>query len=356
MRNPKVMLLGGILALLVGVVVWRWVSGWGLITMDYTDVPLSKVLKKMEWQGGVKIATNADLATPVTVQFSRTPLADAIDTLAVRLDGDVRLAYIAAPDKKKISEVIAAFSTNAGPGDWTVYSGGFGGGGGGPMGVSDTIVDTRKVDWNVSDTGDKTLQALFQQGAAKTGALFATPKDWNPTLNRLPSGGKTGQVAASLVKSANGTISELYLITVRPPRPEGERNADNNNSGEGGPQRWESQRTALSPSRGNRGQGNPEWMAERMKNQIAQLPPEERAAAQKDFDEMRAFWESVRNLSEDERRAKIQEMMSRPEVQEKMEERMAARDAKRTPAQREKRMKQYLERKQAAKNGGQKPS
>ena len=221
------------------------------------------------------------------------------------------------------------------------FGGGFGGGG-------ETEVDPRRIEWTISASTDQNLQTLLQQGAQKTGALFATPEAWNPSVNRLPAAGKTGQVASRLVKSARGQMHELFLITVRPPRPEGERAA-----GERGPDRWEG-RTVLSAGRGNRN-ANPEWMAERVQAQIAQLPAEERADAQKQFDEMRQFWQSVRALPEEERRAKMEELMNNPEVQARMEERMAARDARRSPQQREQRMRRYVDRKQQAKQASANP-
>lgn len=342
MRNPKALLFAGVLAICATVVIWRWISGWGLVTIRAEKTPLSKVIKSIERQGGVRIVTNADPATPVTLYLDRAPVFEAIDTLAIRVDGDARLAFIAAPDRKQIADVLAAFTTGANPGGWTVLSAGFGGGG--MMNSGETVIDPRQINWKMSDVPDRNLQTILNQGAQKTGALFATPKAWNPLIGRLPAAEKAGKMAAAAVSAAKGKLEEIFLLTIRPPRPEGERNAGEG----GGPGRWESQLTVLSPARGNR--GNPEWMAERAQAQIALLPPAERQEARSQFDEMRKFWESVRNLPEEERRAKMEELMSRPEIQEKMEERMAQRDSKRTPEQREQRMRRYIERKNQMKN------
>ena len=130
MRNPRVLLLAGAIALFSSVVIWRWMSGRGLVTINATNVPIFKVIKSIESQGGVKIVTNADPATPVTLYLKRVPVYEAMDTLAIRADGDVRLAYIAAPDKKQIADVLTAFASGANPGGWAVLSAGFGGGGG----------------------------------------------------------------------------------------------------------------------------------------------------------------------------------------------------------------------------------
>ncbi len=347
MFNSRVLLLAGVAALLAVVMIWKWVAGWGLVTVNVHDAPLAGVIKSIERQGGVKISTNADPATPVTMLVEKARAHEAIDTLAIAIDGDARLAYVAAPGDRQIKDVLDAFARGANPGGWTVFSGGFGGRGGGggrdqggggfggwaPAG--DTLTDPRVIVWTPSDTEDKSLQAILSQGSQKTGALFAVPQDWNPVVGRLPGEGRTGKVTVSIVRSAKGSVRELFLLTVQPPRPQ--------TAGNDG----EFTRTVFTPQRG--GQRNPEWMAERAKAQIAALPEDQRADARKQMDEMRAFWESVRNLPEEERRAKMEEMMSRPEVRERMEERMNARDAKSPPQKREDRMRRYLDRKEQMK-------
>jgi len=94
---------------------------------------------------------------------------------------------------------------------------------------------------------------------------------------------------------------------------------------------------------------NPEWIAQRTEAMIAQLPPAEQPAAKADFDAMRKVWEEVRALPEDQRREKMADIFSRPEVQDRLAEREAARDARRSPEQREQRMKKYVERKKQMK-------
>lgn len=382
MLNNRVLLLAGVAALLAVVMIWKWVAGWGYVTVNVHDAPLAKVIESIESQGGVKIRTNADPATPVTMLVERVPAYEAIDTLAIAIDGDARLAYVAAPSDRQIKDVLAAFSGGNNPGGWAVFSGGFGGrgggggrdqaggqarepgtprpertaepqqagpnrdqGGGGGFGggwvpTGDTLTDPRVIVWAPSDSEDKSLQAILNQGSQKTGALFAVPQDWNPVVGKLPGEGRTGKVTVSIVKSAKGSVQELFLLTVQPPRPQTAGNDA------------EVTRTVFAPQRG--GQRNAEWMAERVRAQIAALPPEQRADAQKQMDEMRAFWESVRNLPEEERRAKMEEMMNRPEVQERMEERMNARDAKSPPQKREDRMRRYLDRKNQMKGNSSK--
>ncbi|WP_227645828.1 hypothetical protein, partial [Klebsiella pneumoniae] len=75
------------------------------------------------------------------------------------------------------------------------------------------------------------------------------------------------------------------------------------------------------------------------------------ADARKQVDEMTAIFAAIRALPEDQRRAKFEEVMNRPDVQEKMEERMNTRDYKKTPAQREARFRTYINNKANAGGG-----
>ena len=369
MGKVRVFVFIGLTVGIVAVLIGRWIAGWGLVTVDVADVPLSRVIRTIERQGGITIRTNADPATPVTMLVERVSAYEAVDTLATAIDAALRLAYVAAPSESQIRDVLTAYSSGSNPGGWTVFSGEFGRWGSPPRGqdrptargagdaganrprgpqgrrgggfegggdwTPGSGTDPRLLTWKPSESEDKSLQALLDQGSQKTGALFAVPEDWNPVIGRLPQEGRTGKVAVSLVKNAQGSVREIFLLTVQPPRPQTAQ------GGEGG--RREFTRTVFTPRRG--GPTNPEWIAERAQAQIAALPVDQRAVAQKERDEMRAFWESVRNLPEAERLAKIEEMMNDPAVQEKMEERRNARDAKTPPQRREDRMRRYLDRK-----------
>ena len=341
MRNLRIVLLVGTMALFGGVLLWRWVTEWGFVTLNYSNAPLSNVIGSIENQGRVKISTNADPTTPVTIRLKRATVFEALDTLAVRIDGDMRLAYIGAPSGEQIAEVLAAFASGSVPGDWVVFFFGLGRG----MVLGDgSVFDPRLIEWRITRTADNTLQALLNQGAQKTGALFAVPNEWNPVLSELPSPGKIGKVAADLARTVKGEMREIFLLIVRPPRPEGDRYTGNGpprETGETAPAG-----TVFSARRAGRDGENPEWVAERAKAHIVMLPKEQQVKAQKYFDEMQAFWQSVRDLPEQERREKIEEQMSRPEFQEMMEERAAARDANSTPQQREQRYRNYIKRKE----------
>jgi len=61
-------------------------NNWGLVTVNVTDAPLSKVIRAIEWQGWVKIYTNLPPDTKVTMYVDHVPVAEAMETLAVNVD------------------------------------------------------------------------------------------------------------------------------------------------------------------------------------------------------------------------------------------------------------------------------
>ena len=335
MRNLRIAGLFVLVASLMGVLAWRWISQRGLVTLNYTNAPLAEVIRSIERQGMVEIHTNADLALLVTLRLTRAPVFEALEILAVRIDAEARLAYIAAPTGGQISEVLAAFGGGTRPDGWAVFSPGFAG----RLLLGETaLLDPRKIEWKVSADTDKSLQAFLDQGAQKTGAIFAVPVNWNPTVAAVPPAGKVGKVTADLLRTAHGQVREVFLLTIDARRENPPVPAESSEQHGG---------SVFSAPR--RGQENPEWTAERASARIAALPVENQAEARKRFDDARAFWEAMRGLPDEERRIKIEEYMSQPEVQLRMEERAALREARQTPEQREQRYRNYIQRKEQIK-------
>jgi hypothetical protein len=187
------------------------------------------------------------------------------------------------------------------------------------------------------------LPALLEEAAQKTGVLLAAPTDWKPSASAPPAGPIT-KTALRLFRDAGGVSREVFLLRVRPSRDDG----DWDGGGRGGS--W------IGSGGGERGGGSMrapgygQRTEERVEAQIALLPKNEQEKARADARLMRQFWQEVRDLPEDQRRAKAQEFFNRPEVAERMDERRMAREAKMTPQQRVERAQRYFQRKQAAKS------
>ncbi len=412
--------LAALIVLIAGIIVWRLFFVHDGVTLDFDNVPASKVVKSLEHQTGIQLVTNADLTKPMSIHIRKAPTFEAINTVAIRLGGDARLAYIAAPDSRKLAEAIASYETGSNPGGWTAFTG-FGGGGGGPRGpqadgaqpggqpggpgaqpgnpplpdpaganrpprgnrngggpsdtaggpgggnpggggpgggnfggfggpggmggLTDGLIDPRLVLWKYSIEEDKSLQSTLYQGSVKTGALFASPVDWNPVVTGLPSSARVTDMAQAIAKASKGKVAEVFLVYVRPDAPPG---GDEEGS------RWRPPVTIFTPAPGGpvgpARPFRPEWLTERTENQIALLPPDQKAQVQKDMEEMRAFRDSLRGLSEEERRAKMEEFFNRADVQERMDERASQRESQSSPQQREARFRNYVQRREAAKS------
>lgn len=337
MSRSKILVSVAAVLVLVAAIRVFWPDG--TISVDFTDAPLSKVTASIERQGRVKIVTNVPPETPVTLRLVRAPLMEALDTLAVRIDAELRPTVLIAPSKERLAEGLALFQTNPRPEKWKIASapGGF-------SLVATTPVDARRIAVTFEPAEHNDLQSALRQISIKSGLLTAVPDDWNPPIATSLRPASASEMLRTLTASSKSETVEVFLLLTG----RGERGGEGTGRPPGGE----------GPGRmggGPRGDVNPQWTEARVQATIAQLPPEERPAAQADVDTMRAIWKEVSALPEDQRREKMAEIFSRPEVQERMEERQAARDAKRTPEQRERRMKDYIARKKQAQAAGAQP-
>ncbi|GAB4171073.1 MAG: hypothetical protein Fur0032_10140 [Terrimicrobiaceae bacterium] len=305
---------------------WRLLSGSDLITINMVDAPVGEVVAKLRKISGENIVTNADPATRVTLQLKNAQLLDAVSTLAERLDGTLLISAVLLP-KKGDKEAGSRALTDRSVEGWASFQGG-------GWGWSAEPIDPRNLSLELVAEDFSSLHDLLRQASAKTGMAFAAPSDWNPEVTRLPKKNSAARVTSQLASAAGGTSSEVFAIRVRPPR----QAADGGSGMAGG-------REDRGPRSGNM---NPEWMAQRIEAEIQLLPVAEQPAAREEALAMREFWKKVRQAPEEERRALMEEFFRRPEVEERMEVRMAASDQRRSPEQRAQRYRRYVERKQTS--------
>lgn len=336
---------------LAAALVWRWVSGWGLVTLDFHEAPIERVVAAIQKQSGLLLLTNVPAGTPVTLQVRRAPLFEALDLLAARLDASLSLACALAPNASTARAGLETAAAERRPAGWQVFGipwgSGFGRMSGGWV-PGDTALDLRRVTLSLSQEAPApSLHPLLEQAAGKTGIVFLAPESWNPEIRSLPRGGRAPAVAEALARAAGGRMAMAVLLTAR---PQGDRWAQGGRQEGLGSSQQSPPRPQTPPEDGapRSPLPKPEWLEERMKAQIALLPKEEQAQAWEDYQAFRAAWEEIRALPEDQRRATMQEMMARPDFQQRIEERIAARDMKRTPEQRAARYRNYIERKREA--------
>lgn len=360
MHANRTVILGAVGLVCLVIFAWNWISGWGLVTVDVVDARLSDVIRSIERQGGVKILTRVDPETPVSMDVYRVPPVEAVEVLAGWLDGQWSVAYVAAPAKDGVARGIDVLAMG-GRGDSEFrrisYPTGM-------MGVvSESVPDPRKIEWIVSPMESQSLQGYLDQAAQKTGVMIAIPAEWNPDLARMPKSGAARSAIPAAISAVGGQSREVFLINVWGGWGGGEPRSTNAEPGERGggdaplTGRTTSGGTSPQPEADNprpawrdRPEPNPEWVAERVRAEIAQLPASERDEALNDFEEMRAFWTEVRALPDDQRRAAVEQYFDNPAVQARMERREIIRDGRRSPERRADRYRRYVDRKNARKS------
>lgn len=344
-----------LIAVLVLFLGLRWLFSERTITVDFQDAPLSRVIAAIEKQGKIRISTNVDPETPVTLQVQRAPVIETLEILSTRLDGSWRLAIVMAPDRTKMREGVALASQGRRESEgWrSFYYPTWG------MGMGSTSEDPREFVWKVEAMEEKNLESYVDQGSQKLPVQFSLPEDWNPTVSKPPGSGRADRASRNLVKQAGGVSQEVFVLTgggnwgermqaggeegnTPRQRPEG---APPPEGGWRGPGSGEGGSGNAGSARGPEGQANPEWMAERNEMILTSLPPEEQKAVREVADAMRALREEMQDMTPEARREAFTQLAERPEIQEMREEAMSRRDARRTPEQREQRYRRTVERK-----------
>ncbi len=326
------------LLLLVGYGGWSLWSHWGLITIHAESQPLAEIVRAIEKQGGVTVKTDLDPATLVRMHVEKVRLAEALETLSTLTDSRWRLAYIVGPDKGAIQTALGTFVAGQRVEGWKALSVSV------PSLSEEVAVlpDPRADPWEVKPAAESKLQSYLQQAARTVSAMFIYPENWNPDVAAPPKGGAIAQAVPRLTKAARGQYEEVFLLQ---------------RSGRGGPEGGgddEGPRFASFDggrrSGFDRGGFDRDAMVQRMQAEIAKLPADQRAAAQRELDERRKFFEGMRDLPPEQRAAKMEEFMNDPKVEERIEKAQSARDARRSPEQRAERGQKYRQRKQQAAN------
>lgn len=343
MTRTKWLVLAAVFLVLAKAGLWIY-SGWGLITIDAENQPLWDVVASIERQGRITLRSSIAPETPVTMHVKRVPLAEVLETLSVALDANWRLQYVLAPDEASLNAALATSPAGRPPEGWKNFFY--------PLpqmfgSEEPLLVDPRTDRWETVAPAEKTLQAYLENAARSVNASFWLPETWNPSIANAPGSGEIRPAVFKLAKQARGQITEIFVLS-----------SFGRNRG-GGPRNEENRPVQNSVENRVQGGGGPRFdearaqaMAERVKAEIAKMPAAERAQAQQEFDQQRVFWEQLRNLPQEERRAKMEEFFNDPKMQARWENREAQRDARRTPEQRFDRYKNYVQRRFSSQGGG----
>ncbi|MCE9542668.1 MAG: hypothetical protein K8R38_04010 [Verrucomicrobia bacterium] len=343
--SPKrLLLLGGTAFLLAIILIAKWIGGWGLVTIHVKDAPVGKVMTSIARQGHVRVEGSLDPLKPVTMDIDRVTPAEAVDMLSIRAEASWRIVYLAAPGKADLNAAILQLRASNNVENWaSAYYPGFQAGGLG--GGNDEVIDPRSLEWK-PEGPELDLPKLLDEASQKTGVMTVLPRDWNPAVRNLPKTNHVGKAIMLLVGSVHGKSVELFLLSERGRRGAGAPPDGGDPPQEGGASRPEDKNPQARPPRQTVKQ---EWMEQRQLAQIKKLRPAQQAVAKKEMDDRKAFFDSLKGLTPEERRAKIQAMMADPAFAEKMQDARLLRDAKQTPEQRITRAVNYINRKTNAK-------
>jgi hypothetical protein len=203
------------------------------------------------------------------------------------------------------------------------------------------IPDPRSDPWDVKPPAEAKLQAYLQQAALSVSANFVYPKDWNPDVATPPQSGPISKALPRLAKAASGQYEEVFLLQRR-----GGGRGDGPGDDNDGPRF-----ASFDEGRGgfDRERGGFDSMEKRIQAEIAKLPADQREAAQREHNERRSFFEGMRDLTREQREARMQEFMEDPRNEERMDKAQAAREGRRSPEQRAERAQKYRQRKEQAK-------
>ena len=334
--NRQRLLILAALVLVIGNVGYRIWAGWGLITVNVTDAPLPTVIQSIAKQGGVSIRTNLEADKKVTMHVKKVALSYAMEVLANVADARWELGYFLAPTKPPIDAVLTAIAAGEKTEGWQRFHIPLPPGA--MIGADEGTSDPRFDRWDVKPAPEETLQAYLEQAAKNVSARLEAPADWNPAVASAPKGGQIQDVMPRLAKAAGGAVEQVFLLTGR--------RRDAEAPGTDGPP--EPIRRALGMLAGGTGQDDAavekmmRAIGERMQAAIDKMPDAQRTKAQAEFDEGKKFFEGMRDLTPDQRRAKMEERMQDPATQEKMFNGMAKRDAMKTPGQRNERYRDYI--------------
>ena len=352
MNRDRWLVLGTVGIVLLGIV-HHWWANWGLVTIHATKEPLGKVLRSIEKQGHVTIRTDADLTLMVRMNVDKVVVTEALETIAALTDSRWRLTFLVAADQPSMETALASLIGGQKPVGWRMEYIRTP-----PMGeMPDLVADPRGAVWTVTPPAELTVQGYLASAARQVPAMFIYPKQWDPKVTVAPKSGPVGKVVANLAKEVRGKSMAIFLLqkTV-------DRFAAGGGAGGGGEEGGGRSESGADASGGGRGSGSGggggggggfdrAGAEERMRAEIARLPVEQRAKAEGEMAERKRIFEGFKDLTPEQRKAKMDELMSDSGRMEKMEARMAGEDARRSPEQRIGRAHKYVERKAQALSG-----
>ena len=334
-------LLWGFVAVLAATWLGVWIySGWGLVTLQYENQPLGRVLDSFTRQTKLPIFTDLDRSQAITIRVRRVHVTEALDAIQASTESrGGRLAFLLAPDTSGLARIRSLLPRPAE--DTGVLSLEFRI----PFPAMASLEDLpewkdpRNQTWQPSPDLTRRLVPVAEHAAQAAEIRIFLPADWNPPLTKAPSGGKISSALPALAKMAGGKSEMFYLL----PAPRTDREPGREPSGGS----WSGREAGL----GRPPSLPPEKWMERLGPRLAALPQEEAAASRASIEEKVRQFQEWETLTPEQRREKVQAMMQDPANAERMGERFSRGIRKLSPEQRSQRYQGYVERRAQAKSG-----
>lgn len=324
----RLLILIGVALLFIGILIVHWIADWGLVTIHAANVPLGKVIASIARQGHVRIESSLSPTKLISMDVDKIPVTRAVDILAIRADASWRIVYLAAPSRGDLTAGMTALAETGKIGDWTThyYPGS-------PViGNAAQVIDPRQLSLRIEGS-DQNLSKLLDEAAQKSGVMTALPGNWNPVATKLPEANLTSKVIPQLINSAHGKDAEFFFISEQR-HPQGENDADDDDS--------QGDESPLSNDL------NPTWQAQRDEAEVGLLPLAEQEEARKARNDKRALSAQLKALTPEERKERLQQLMSNGQAMQQAQDQYLLRQAHQTPEQQIKRAVNYLARKAAA--------
>jgi hypothetical protein len=311
MSENKLKIGVAVIAVLVVVnIVLHLIWNWGLITVKVTDQPIGKVIASIERQGWVKIYSNIDPQTKVSMYVDHVPLAEAMATLSVNASAQWHLGFFVAPSSAEVKAEIRTFTDGADENDDStkVYSfrtpldmladestpeadprGQVWPGLKAPAAAPAPPAGSDVTDAPQPDAPPTTVQGYLRAFAQEADVWIMSPASWDPAVaSAPPASSSISSAIRHFVSRAHGSVTQAIVLRGRP----------QGMAGGGGRQRG-----------GFRGAGMDMGMMDRMDNAINGLPPSVRPAMRQQLQAEVTFQKALAAAPPDQQRKMFMDHM-----------------------------------------------
>lgn len=304
-----------------------------LVTLNVRDVDVRVVARSIEWQTWEKIIVNRNVSGKVTLNVHNVPLERVLGIISEQTSARWVAVYPLYSSRKSLAALQRVAAGDGAPekSGWSAFQPRPFGGPAGGMFAANLRAQNELVTMKVSDKE----VGVVSLGLERFAQAEVVPEDGTTGIVRLNLSRATMPQAVAQLASQAGRHSTRFYTLQSGRRPEVARGEDSTRATEGNP------RQGLSPEVVQR-------MEAQFEAQLETMTPEERQRAE----EARQRWQEMRNLTPEQRRERMAQLIADPAFQQRMLQRMTQRLLDTTPEQRAQRFQEIAARRAARVAGG----